>query len=45
MFLLNCRPSELCENPEMIYAISSFSIKQVTELNSFWINQLLSKAS
>lgn len=22
------RPSELCENPEMIYAISSFSIKQ-----------------
>ncbi|PFX26433.1 Calpain-7 [Stylophora pistillata] len=23
------RPTELCENPEMIYAISSFSIKQV----------------
>ena len=38
MFLLYGRPSELCENQEMIYAISSFSIKQVTELNSFWIN-------
>lgn len=25
------RPTELCENPEMIYAISSFSIKQVID--------------
>lgn len=25
------RPTEMCENPEMIYAISSFSIKQVRD--------------
>ena len=34
LLLLTYRPTELCENPEMIYAISSFSIKQVSQIFS-----------
>ena len=31
------RPSDLCKEPQMIYAVSSFSIKQVTNLKINYI--------